>query len=105
MWTSVQTREDAGCHARRGEPVPGEARRTGVRGSATESSAAATPAAATSGGLDPATLVARARDGDAPAFEALVRLYQRPMYALAVRMLADRGEAEDVVQDVFVAAW
>lgn len=76
-----------------------------MRGSATESSAAATPAAATSGGLDPATLVARARDGDAPAFEALVRLYQRPMYALAVRMLADRGEAEDVVQDVFVAAW
>jgi len=75
-----------------------------VRGSATEPSQAATPAA-TSGGLDPATLVARARDGDAPAFEALVREYQGPMYALAVRMLADRGEAEDVVQDVFVAAW
>jgi RNA polymerase sigma-70 factor (ECF subfamily) len=55
--------------------------------------------------LDHATLVARARDGDVPAFEALVRRYQGSMYALAARMLGDRAEAEDIVQDVFVAAW
>jgi RNA polymerase sigma-70 factor (ECF subfamily) len=51
------------------------------------------------------TLVARARDGDTRAFEALVRRYQAPIYRLAVRMLNDAGEAEDVTQEVFVAAW
>lgn len=55
--------------------------------------------------LDNATLVARARDGDVPAFEVIVRRYQASMYALAVRMLADRAEAEDVVQEVFIAGW
>jgi RNA polymerase sigma-70 factor (ECF subfamily) len=51
------------------------------------------------------TLVARAQDGDMRAFEALVRRYQRPIYRLAVRMLDDTGEAEDVTQEVFVTAW
>jgi RNA polymerase sigma-70 factor, ECF subfamily len=51
------------------------------------------------------TMVARARDGDTHAFEALVRRYQRPMYRLAARMLGDTGEAEDVTQEVFVTAW
>jgi RNA polymerase sigma-70 factor, ECF subfamily len=55
--------------------------------------------------LSDATMVARARDGDTHAFEALVRRYQRPIYRLAVRMLYDRGEAEDVTQEVFVTAW
>jgi RNA polymerase sigma-70 factor (ECF subfamily) len=55
--------------------------------------------------LDDATLVARARDGDVPAYEQLVRRYQGPMYRLAARMLASRGDAEDVVQDVFLTAW
>lgn len=54
---------------------------------------------------DDATLVARARDGDVRAFEALVRRYQRQVYRLAVRMLGDSGEAEDVAQEVFLAAW
>jgi RNA polymerase sigma-70 factor, ECF subfamily len=51
------------------------------------------------------TLVARARDGDTRAFEALVRRYQAPIYRLAVRMLNDAAEAEDVTQEVFVTAW
>jgi RNA polymerase sigma-70 factor, ECF subfamily len=55
--------------------------------------------------LDNATLVARARDGDVSAFEVIVRRYRASMYALAVRMLADRAEAEDVVQEVFIAGW
>ncbi|MGH3436310.1 MAG: RNA polymerase sigma factor [Sciscionella sp.] len=55
--------------------------------------------------LDDATLVARARDGDVTAFEQLVRRYQAPMYRLAVRMLASRSDAEDVVQEVFLIAW
>ncbi|MPQ96639.1 sigma-70 family RNA polymerase sigma factor [Modestobacter sp. I12A-02628] len=57
------------------------------------------------GPLDDATLVARARDGDAAAFEQLLDRYQAPLYRLAVRMLADRAEAEDVVQEVFLRLW
>ncbi|WP_336029540.1 RNA polymerase sigma factor [Geodermatophilus sp. FMUSA9-8] len=52
-----------------------------------------------------AVLVAEARAGDTGAFEQLVLRYQTVLYRLAVRMLADRQEAEDVVQDVFVTAW
>ncbi len=57
------------------------------------------------GGPDDATLVVRAQEGDPHAFELLVRRYQRPMFALAVRLLGDRADAEDAVQDAFVAAW
>ncbi|WP_279580319.1 RNA polymerase sigma factor [Fodinicola feengrottensis] len=54
---------------------------------------------------DDVTLVARAKDGDVPAYEQLVLRYQGPMFRLAARMLASRGDAEDVVQDVFLTAW
>ncbi|UIJ63897.1 sigma-70 family RNA polymerase sigma factor [Amycolatopsis acidiphila] len=39
------------------------------------------------------------------AYEELVRRYQGPMYRLAFRMLGSRGDAEDVVQDVFLTVW
>jgi RNA polymerase sigma-70 factor (ECF subfamily) len=55
--------------------------------------------------LDDATLVSRARDGDVHSYEQLVMRYQAPMYRLAHRMLANRGDAEDVVQEVFLTAW
>lgn len=55
--------------------------------------------------LDTGTLVARARDGDVRAYELLVRRHQGRLYRLAVRMLASRGDAEDVVQEVFLTAW
>ncbi|MFI5783856.1 RNA polymerase sigma factor [Nocardia sp. NPDC051570] len=54
---------------------------------------------------DDATLAGRARDGDVRAYEQLVMRYQGPIYRLAVKMLADRGEAEDVTQEVFLTAW
>jgi RNA polymerase sigma-70 factor (ECF subfamily) len=56
-------------------------------------------------GLDDTTLVARAGDGDVPAFEQLVVRHQPAMYRLALRMLTSSGDAEDVVQDVFITAW
>ncbi|MGH3519150.1 MAG: RNA polymerase sigma factor [Haloechinothrix sp.] len=55
--------------------------------------------------LDDATLVCRARDGDVHSYEQLVRRYQAPMYRLALRMLANSGDAEDVVQEVFLTVW
>ncbi len=55
--------------------------------------------------LDDVTLVVRARDGDLRAYGELVYRYQGPLFRLAVRMLASRGDAEDVVQEVFLTAW
>ena len=57
------------------------------------------------GGLVEATVVSRAQDGDVDSFELLLRRYQGPIFRLAYRMLADRGEAEDVVQDCFITVW
>ena len=50
-------------------------------------------------------LADRARDGDARAFEELVRRNQRAMYAVALRILADPDDAEDATQSAFIAAW
>ena len=38
-------------------------------------------------------------------FAVLVRRYQGAVFRLALRMLSDHGEAEDVVQDTFVLVW
>ncbi|WP_327145522.1 RNA polymerase sigma factor [Nocardia sp. NBC_01327] len=54
---------------------------------------------------DDATLAARVRDGDVRAYEQLVVRYQGQMFRLASRILADRAEAEDIVQEVFLTAW
>ncbi len=50
-------------------------------------------------------LVDRVLAGDAGAFEALVRRYQGWVFTLALRMLGDRAEAEDVAQEVFLKAY
>jgi RNA polymerase sigma-70 factor, ECF subfamily len=47
-------------------------------------------------------LLSRALAGESPAFTALVRKHQRPVYSLALRMLSDRHEAEDLAQEVFL---
>lgn len=61
--------------------------------------------AVSAGGWDDATLVARAREGDLRAFEALVGRYQRRIYQLAWRMTGSSGDAEDVTQEVFLTLW
>src|SRR5438105_3134402 len=48
------------------------------------------------------TLARAARGGDLDAFEALVRRYQRRVYALAFHHLRDTDEAQDLAQEVFV---
>lgn len=47
-------------------------------------------------------LLTRARAGEASAFAALVRRYQRTVYSIALRMLSDRHRAEDLAQEVFL---
>lgn len=49
-------------------------------------------------------LVERVRRGDAAAFDALVRRYYRPAYAVALARLGNAMDAEDVCQDAFVRA-
>ena len=50
-------------------------------------------------------LIARVGEGDAGAFEQLYRRYSRPVFALALRRLGDRGRAEDAVQETFASIW
>jgi len=49
-----------------------------------------------------AALISRARAGDSEAFDALMRQHMDRVYGLAHRMLRDREEALDVVQEVFI---
>jgi RNA polymerase sigma-70 factor (ECF subfamily) len=50
-------------------------------------------------------LVDAARAGDSDAFGVLVRRHQKRIYRLAVHLLRDAAEAEDVTQDTFVRAY
>lgn len=50
-------------------------------------------------------LVTAARDGDESAFETLVRLYEKRVFALTLRMCGDREDAAEAAQEAFLAAW
>jgi RNA polymerase sigma-70 factor, ECF subfamily len=52
-----------------------------------------------------ASLLARAQAGDVRAFERLSGAYADRLYMLLLRLLGDRGEAEDVAQEVMLRAW
>lgn len=52
-----------------------------------------------------AVLVSAAALGETDAFEEIVGRYGPEMLRYARNMLSDRGAAEEVVQDAFVAAW
>jgi RNA polymerase sigma-70 factor (ECF subfamily) len=53
-------------------------------------------------GADDLALVARAKDGDAEAFRALVVRHQRKVYAVALGIVKDPDLAWDVAQEAFV---
>ena len=50
-------------------------------------------------------LLERARDGDLDAFNDLVVCYQEQLFALIVRMVPDRDQASDCVQEAFFSAY
>lgn len=50
-------------------------------------------------------LVRRIADGDRAAFRVLVNEHQRALLAYTTRMLGDRIQAEDVVQETFLRLW
>lgn len=47
----------------------------------------------------------QALGGSQPAFEQIVRRYQRPVLSLLVRLTGDRALAEDLAQETFVKAF
>jgi RNA polymerase sigma-70 factor, ECF subfamily len=49
--------------------------------------------------------VDRTRSGDASAFEQIVRSYSGMLFGLSYRMLGDREDAADAVQEIFVRAF
>jgi RNA polymerase sigma-70 factor (ECF subfamily) len=48
------------------------------------------------------SLVRKAKAGDLEAFEQLMILHQRKVYAVALRLLGERADAQDATQEVFV---
>jgi RNA polymerase sigma-70 factor (ECF subfamily) len=52
-----------------------------------------------------AALVTRARAGDTTAFDALVTAYMRQAFQMAFRVVGHREDAEDLVQESFLAAY
>lgn len=60
---------------------------------------------ATRRALDEPTLVARAQDGDVHAFEELARRHQDALFRVAVRVLGQRADAEDALQEALIDAW
>ena len=50
-------------------------------------------------------LLARTGAGDRAAFRQLYDRYSTPMFSLALRLVGDAGEAEEVLQDAFVKIW
>ncbi|MBV8354659.1 MAG: sigma-70 family RNA polymerase sigma factor, partial [Candidatus Eremiobacteraeota bacterium] len=54
---------------------------------------------------DAGRLIARIRERDAAAFEALYDAFSRLVYGIALRMVGDVATAEDVTQNVFLTVW
>jgi RNA polymerase sigma-70 factor (ECF subfamily) len=52
-----------------------------------------------------ASLVESIARGDARALELIYERYSRGVYSLAVRLLSDGGQAEEVVQETFLKLW
>ena len=50
-------------------------------------------------------LLQRIGGGDREAFDVLYRRFVRPVFALALRRLGDRGRAEDATQETFASIW
>jgi RNA polymerase sigma-70 factor (ECF subfamily) len=56
-------------------------------------------------GAEAAELVARAKAGDAKAFDELVRKYRPRVYSLALHLTGQASDADDITQDAFLKAY
>jgi RNA polymerase sigma-70 factor (ECF subfamily) len=67
--------------------------------------AAAPRTAAVSAEPSDSDLLQRVARGDRAAFELLYTRYARAVLSLALRLLRDRGRAEDATQETFLSVW
>ncbi len=58
-------------------------------------------------GIDPMNIetIRTALRGDDQAFEEIIRLYSRPLFSVAYSITQNAAEAEDIVQETFLAAY
>ncbi len=54
---------------------------------------------------DDFALLSRVRSGDQGAMAALFDRYSGVLYSVALRVLKDPGQAEDIMQDIFIQVW
>lgn len=54
---------------------------------------------------DEQRLIRKVLEGNVEAFASLVERYSRPIFALVVRIVGQREEAEELTQDIFVKAY
>ena len=59
---------------------------------------------ASTGRAEEMALVERCRNGDLAAFEAIYRTHSGRLYSVACRMLGNPADAEDLLQEIFLAA-
>jgi RNA polymerase sigma-70 factor (ECF subfamily) len=52
-----------------------------------------------------ATVIRRIADGDRSAFESLYDAFSGPLFSLALRILSQPEDAEDLLQEVFAKLW
>lgn len=62
------------------------------------------PSVDATGLADEQRLIVRVKRGDTAAFDTLVRRHLARAFAIAYRVVGDRHDAEDVVQDAFIRA-
>lgn len=55
--------------------------------------------------MDESKLIHAARSGDEAAFEQLVRLHEKKVYNLCLRLCGDPEDAAEAAQDAFLALW
>ena len=57
------------------------------------------------GPVDETVMLTRIGERDENAMEAVFRRYSGPVYSVALRVLRDSGQAEDILQEVFLQLW
>jgi RNA polymerase sigma-70 factor, ECF subfamily len=55
--------------------------------------------------LEESRLLSRAGAGDREAFRLLYARYSAPLFSLAIRLVGNIGEAEELLQDAFMKIW